>query len=289
MNISEAFALHDSRALAGKTIKTRKNYRSSYRSLLRAVGDIPIELVGEETVIVWKQAMLEDGKTGTTQRGYIMDLRNVINYLRRKGMNLYDMSLIELPANDTPPRTWLKPEEVVRLVNAAKNPRDRAIIACTFISGCRISEILNLDREQIDTPVDSRGLQEIWVEGKRGKYRPVWFNETARKLLHAYLETRTDRFKPLFISGQNRRITVSRVEQIVHQCTRDAGLDKTVTPHVLRHSFATDLLNNKAPLYEVSKTMGHANIATTANIYGHFDTDQRKNTLSSKQSKLDLA
>lgn len=288
MNITEAFSLYDSRVLALKKMKTRKNYRCAYRSLVNATGDIPIELVCEETITVWMHYMREQGCTGTTQRGYIISLRRILQYFRDKGMNLYDMSPVELPAIDTAPRVFLKATEVERLLKATRNPRDKAIVACTFIAGCRISELLNLDRGDVDIDIDEDGLQEVSVCGKGDKYRPVIFNETARAMLNAYLDTRTDRFKPLFISGQNRRITVSRVEQIIHRCARDAGLEKVVTPHTLRHSYATDLLINGAPLYDVSKSMGHKNITTTSNIYGHYDTAARKSAALKHQTKINV-
>lgn len=287
MTLTEAFDIFDSRVLAGKNIKTRKNYRCAYRSLKNATGDIPIAVICEETTIVWMRYMREEGCSGTTQRGYLISLRCVLKYFRRKGMDLFDMGVVELPEIDTKPRDFITAQELESLIVAAKNPRDKAILACMFLAGCRISEILNLDRNELEVPIDDEGRKEVFVCGKGDKYRPVIFNETARAYLDEYLDTRNDRMKPLFISGQNRRITVSRVEQIVHQCTRDAGLTKHVTPHVVgRHSYATDLLNNGASLYDVSKSMGHANISTTANIYGHFDTNARKQTIAKHQSVI---
>jgi site-specific recombinase XerD len=200
----------------------------------------------------------------------------------------FDAVFFELPSNDTPPRTFLEPFEIELLIAAATNPRDKAIIACTFLSGCRISEILNLDRTDFSKYIDNEGRQAVMVRGKNGKYRDVLFNETARMYLENYFETRHDSYRELFISGQNRRITVSRVEQIIHECSRRAGLEKRVTPHILRHSFATDLLNNEASLYEVSKSMGHANISTTANIYAHFDTMNMKKVIAKHQSRISI-
>lgn len=286
MTITEAFSIYDSRVLVRRAPKTRRNYRTSCQSLLNAIGNIPVELVSESNLGLWDQYMTEDGITGTTRRTYLGDIRVMMEYLKNQGMQLYDMRDFKLPDNDTEPRTWLAADEIVRLIAAAKNPRDKAILACTFLSGCRISEIIDLDRDCLGSPINADGQQEINVCGKRKKYRTVIFNKTARQYLDAYLETRADHYKPLFISGQNRRITVSRVEQITHQCARDAGLTKVVTPHVLRHSYTTDLLTNGASLYEVSKSLGHANIATTANIYGHFDTSDMKRVLSTHQSKI---
>lgn len=286
MTITEAFAVYDQRVLYKRKPKTKKNYITAVNSMLKAWGNIPIELIGEEQLYVWVCFMRDEGCTGTTQRGYIMCLRGMFKHFRASGMQLFDIRTWEMPACDTPPRTALEPHEVEKLIEAAKNARDKAIIACLFLTGTRISEILNLDRNDLSTPADEDGFKEVFVEGKGGKWRPIFFSHMALKYLDAYLETRSDRFRPLFVSGQNKRITVSRVEQIVHKCARDAQLEKHVTPHILRHSFTSDLLNNGAPLYEVSKLLGHANVATTANIYGHFDTKMRKSALAKKQSPL---
>lgn len=288
MIISEAFAVYESRVLATKTDKTRKNYRSIQKSTIKALDDIPIELLGDEQLTIWNAFMVDEGLTGTTRRGYIINFRKLLRYYRRYGVISYDPVFFELPSNDTPPRTFLEPFEIEQLISAANNLRDKAIIACTFLSGCRISEILNLNRDALESPIDAEGRQQITVQGKNGKYRDVLFNETARMCLENYLDTRIDKYKELFISGQNRRITVSRVEQIVHECSRRAGLEKRVTPHILRHSYATDLLSNEASLYEVSKSLGHANVATTANIYGHFDNNQMKKVIAKHQSKISI-
>lgn len=286
MLITEAFAVYEARALVERTEKTKKNYCSCKNSITRVLGDVHLELIGEEQLLFWRQNLVQEGMTGTTQRGYIISFRSVLKYFTKAGKRLIDISEIELPKKDTKPRPYIRAEEVTKLIAAAKNERDKAILACTFLAGCRISEILNLNREDLRAPVDVDGLQEVFVIGKGEKHRPVYFNDVARKYLDGYLKTRDDAFHELFISGQNRRITVSRVEQIVHECTRKSGIDKHVTPHTLRHSYATDLLNNGASLYQVSKTMGHANISTTSNIYGHFDSKERRSTLIRHQTRI---
>lgn len=269
-----------------KAEKTRKNYRSAKNVLLRSLGNIPVELIGDEQIAIWKQRMREEGMTQTTQRGYIISFQAILKYFRKRDYKFIDPYDITLPKSDTAPRPFISPADVKALVAAARTKRDKAIIACLFITGCRVSELLNLDRNQLDTPINPNGLQEIGVIGKFKKYRPVYLNADARYYLNDYLETRRDLFKPVFLSGQNRRITVSRVEQIVHECTREAQLETHVTPHILRHSFGSDLLINDASLFEVSKLMGHKSYHTTANIYGHLDTRARQNSLVAHQSSI---
>lgn len=287
MTISEAFAAYESRVLYNKTEKTRQNYHVTMKSILHALGDIPIELIGEEQLVYWDHFMTQECNSSTTKRGYIIQLRAILKYFRKKGVKVMDASDIEIPKSDTKPRDYITAEQVKKLVAVAKNPRDRAIIACYFLTGARASELLSVKKPEYErAKIDADGIKTVMIQGKNGKYRELYFRETARSYIDAYLRTRQDFLDPLFISAQNRCIGVSRVEQIVHQATANAGIDKHVTPHIMRHSFATDLLLNKAPLYEVSKSMGHANISTTANIYGHFDTYARKRSILRHQSSL---
>lgn len=286
MTIDQAFQTYEVSNFTSKSEKTWKNYRVAKKSLVRPLGDIPMEFIGIQQIEVWKQYMREECMTQTTQRGYMMSFQAVIKYYRKQGFKFIDPRDIELPTNDTPPRTFIRPDQVAALIAAAKNPRDKAIIACIFLGGTRISELLDLDREALNSPIRENGSQVLTVCGKRKKYRPIILNKEARHYLYAYLESRNDSFKPMFISGQNRRITVSRVEQIVHQCTRDAGLEEHVTPHTLRHSYATDMLINGASIYQVSKSMGHESITTTSNIYGHYDTRAMEENQQTFQSSI---
>jgi site-specific recombinase XerD len=141
-----------------------------------------------------------------------------------------------------------------------------------FSSGARISELLQLDRDSI--VLNEFGEGEAQIEGKGNKPGVLTFDSNALKILNDYTETRNDPIRPLFISGQRRRITVSRVEQLCHEYADMAGIDKNVTPHVWRHTFASDLKLNGADIYDISKQLRHSNIATTM-IYTHI-SDQKK-------------
>jgi site-specific recombinase XerD len=149
MTITEAFYAYDLYVLQanGRVQKTRNNYSAVYKSIIRAIGDLPIELFDDEQLAMWKIDMERDGKTGTTRRGYILDFRKVVRYHVKKRVPIpVIIDKEDLPENDTAPREFLRPHEVDCLIAAGKNPRDKAILACIFIAGTRISELLDLDR-----------------------------------------------------------------------------------------------------------------------------------------------
>jgi len=273
VNISEAYKIYDTNVIkfTGLKHKTSQNYRTASVSFIKCIGDLPLEIISLDTIILWKQAMDREGKQATTIKANLLVMRKVIQYYKDHGVQTFDPRDIDMPKLRKRKPVWLNYEEVKCIIDAATNARDRAILGLLFSTGCRISEMLNLNVG------DVRSCDEPMVCGKGDRYRPVYIDVHARNYLNVYLETRTDNFKPLFLSGQRARITVARVEQIVHECTLRAGIDKRVTPHTFRHSTLTDYIINEAPMAMVQKIAGHANIQTTINTYTHLqDTDVKK-------------
>jgi site-specific recombinase XerD len=158
-------------------------------------------------------------------------------------------------------------------VNTIGGLRDRAILELLFSSGLRVSELVGLDRDHINLK-----RREFMVRGKGQKDRPIFISTEAADWVNRYLERRQDTSKPLFVrysgskkvdlSGNFHRLTARSVQRMVARCARLAGITKHVSPHTLRHSFATDLLMNGADLRSVQAMLGHSNIATTQ-IYTH--------------------
>lgn len=218
-----------------------------------------------------------------TQAYHLIALRGFLKYLAKRSIPSLDPSLVELPHVVRKQVTFLHYDEVENLLDTIDlstetGLRDRAIIELLFSGGLRVSELVKLNRDSIN--LDRR---EFIVRGKGRKDRPIFISKAAAERVQDYLDARTDSLAPLFLnnsknlstpdtSGDYRRLTARSIERIVQKYAREAGITKHVSPHTLRHSFATDLLMNGADLRSVQTMLGHADISTTQ-IYTHI-TDQ---------------
>ena len=220
----------------------------------------------------------DDLKT-ITQAYYLIALRGFLKYLSRREIKSLDPSLIELPHVVRKQVTFLHFDEVEDMLeeidlSTESGLRDRAIIELLYSGGLRVSELVGLNRDSINLE-----KREFVVRGKGSKDRPIFISETCADRVRDYLDARTDSLPALFLnnsknlqavdtSGNYRRITPRSVERIVEKYARLAGITKHVSPHTLRHSFATDLLMNGADIRAVQSMLGHADISTTQ-IYTH--------------------
>ena len=215
----------------------------------------------------------EDIKKGT-QAYYVIVIRNFLKYLVKRGIEVVPPTTIELPKVPTRQIQIIDYADLERLLLAPKGDglrasRDRAILEILFSTGLRISELCALDRT---IPID-RG--EFTVRGKGEKLRVVFISDRAKKSLKEYLSKRVDMENALFPSlskGENPkasgRVIPRSVQRLVSFYARAAGIPKHITPHQLRHQFATDLLMNGADLRSVQELLGHSNISTTQ-VYTH--------------------
>lgn len=215
-----------------------------------------------------------------TQSYHLIALRGFLKYLAKRGIHSLDPSLVDLPRAAKKQVTFLHFDEVERLlaeipIDTETGLRDRAIIELLFSGGLRVSELCNLNRDSINL-----ARREFMVRGKGKKDRPIFIDQTTADRLGEYLSARSDTLPALFLnnssnqnipdtSGDFRRLSPRSIERIIQKYARLAGITKHVTPHTLRHSFATDLLMNGADLRSVQSLLGHANIATTQ-IYTHI-------------------
>lgn len=270
MLISEAFQDYENREIIfrGQSEKTRKNYRCTLSSLLKTTEDMPIELITIEHIMRWKMFREKMGHSSSTISHDLSRFKNVLKNLRKRGYKVLDEENITLPKIKEKHYTWLDYNEINKLLNVIESPRDKAIIACLFSTGCRISELMNLNRDDVIG-------NEVSIIGKGGSIGTVYLDKKSRKYLNVYLSERRDVLKPLFISSQRRRLTNSRVAQLLHEYTDAAGINKNVTPHVLRHSFATDLKLNGADIFDIQKQLRHKRISSTQ-IYTHISDKQRR-------------
>ena len=215
-----------------------------------------------------------------TQSYHLIALRGFLKYLAKRGIKSLDPSLVDLPRAAKKQVTFLHFDEVSRLLSEIPTDtetglRDRAIIELLFSGGLRVSELCNLNRDSINL-----ARREFMVRGKGKKDRPIFIDQTTAEHIEEYLNARTDTLPALFLnnssnqnipdtSGDFRRLSPRSIERIIGKYTRLAGITKHVTPHTMRHSFATDLLMNGADIRSVQSLLGHANIATTQ-IYTHI-------------------
>ena len=214
-----------------------------------------------------------------TQTYHLIALRGFLKYLTRREIKSLDPSLVDLPHVIRKQVTFLHYDEVEDMLEQVDTStesglRDRAIIELLYSGGLRVSELVGLDRGSINLE-----RREFMVRGKGSKDRPIFISQSAADRVQDYLDARTDSLPALFLnnsrntqavdtSGNYRRITARSVERIVEKYARLAGITKHVSPHTLRHSFATDLLMNGADLRSVQSMLGHADISTTQ-IYTH--------------------
>jgi site-specific recombinase XerD len=222
-----------------------------------------------------------------TQNYHLIALRAFFKYIRKKGVPGYDPERIELAKTQQRELDLISEKELMNLLSAPDTStigglRDKAILELFFSTGLRVSELCSLDRDvELSTG-------EISVRGKGGKIRVVFISGSAFAAVKIYLKNRVDIDEAMFIDHSPRaharmvkeesvRLTPRSVERIVQKYAERAGIAKKCTPHVIRHSFATDLLYNGADLRTVQMMLGHASIATTqiyTNVTNKFLRDQ---------------
>lgn len=208
-----------------------------------------------------------------TQNYYMIALRVFLKYLLKRDIPSLAPDRIELAKLPERSLDLINSDELSRIMkapsgNTVKELRDKAILELLFSTGLRVSELASLPRD-LDLSRD-----EFSIRGKGEKVRVVFLSEEAKDAVRAYLKKRTDMDDAMFVNSSKsksapRRLTPRSIERMVSHYAIKAGISKKVTPHVIRHSFATDLLQNGADIRSVQMLLGHANIATTQ-IYTHI-------------------
>lgn len=278
-----------------RSIKTRVNYERYLKkffefSKVLKPEQITPEMVRQYRLWLNRQAN-QDGRElkKITQNYYLIGLRNFLKYLARRDFKVMPADKIELGKQSERQVSFLEGNEIERLLTSPTNARDKAILELLFSTGLRVSELCNLNRDSVNLKSG-----EFSVRGKGDKVRLVFISDTAKEALKNYLERREDVDEALFIrqtknpaKTDNLRLTSRSVERLMKHYAAKAGLSKKVTPHTLRHSFATDLLMNGADIRSVQELLGHSNITTTQ-IYTHI-TDKKlrevHNAFHGKQRK----
>lgn len=254
----------------GRSLKTVENYDRYLTSFVKESEVKTVKAITDENVRHWRLVLNRRGLKKNTQNYHLIALRTFLKYLAWRNIPSLSASRIELAKTGARELDLISPDELQRLINAPKANteralRDKAILELLFSTGLRVSELCNLDRDSFDLKQD-----EFSVRGKGEKVRLVFLSPAAKVALKAYADKRQDiDGEALFSSDKGARLTPRSVERLVKSYALQAGISKKVTPHVIRHSFATDLLGNGADIRAVQVLLGHSNIATTQ-IYTHI-------------------
>jgi len=214
----------------------------------------------------------------STQNYYLIALRSFLNYFAERDIMSLPSEKIKLARDKSDKHVrFLTFEQLEKLFEIPKTStpqglRDRAILEVFFSTGMRIAELTALNREQIKIPKTGQEL-ELGIVGKGGRGRTVYFSERALSCLDKYLKSRSDDSKALFINYRRRkdspfRLSSRSIEKMIKRYALLAGLPITTTPHVMRHSFATDLLNQGVDIRILQEFLGHKSISATQ-IYAH--------------------
>ena len=274
----------------GRSLRTIENYgrylnRFFEFSKINNPNEINDALIHKFRLWLNRQKGTEnDNLKRKTQNYYLIALRMFLKYLARKEIKSLASERIELAKVGQRDLDLISEEELERLLNAPqgnniKSLRDKAILELLFSTGLRVSELCSLNREHITE--SSSG--EFSIRGKGEKIRVVFLSDKAKIAIKNYLNKRTDTDESLFIriqkseirnpKSETLRLTPRSIERIIKQYAIKAGISKKVTPHIIRHCFATDLLRAGADLRSVQSLLGHSSITTTQ-IYTHVTDKQ---------------
>ena len=275
------------RNLSPKTVRMYSYYMEFFhRWITKENPEIKVEAIDDEMVRSFRLYLSRDyfnpfkGELKRqTQNYFLVALRSFFRFLIKKNYKVLSPEQIELGKTRDRTIKFLSPEEVKKLIQAPNTQkdqglRDRALLEMLFSTGLRVSELVGLNKDNVNLKE-----AEFSVIGKGGKARVVFMSDAAVHWLEKYLGGRNDAYRAPFlrysgpkpkdpISDDQYRLSTRSVERLVEKHRKKAGITVRIGPHVLRHSFATDLLAHGADLRSVQEMLGHKNISTTQ-IYTH--------------------
>lgn len=276
----------------GRSQRTIRNYDFYLKRFSKWAGSPIAKKISRETVHRYRLWLnrLTEGREGetlkkSTQNYHLIALRSFLKYLVRQNISSLPPEQIELAKQSKRTVEFLEAEELNRLLSVAKKKaigiigmRDFAILELLFATGMRVSELANLKIEQVNLKRD-----EFTVRGKGDKPRIVFLSDSAKEALKLYLAKRHDTSSFMFVSHDRAKagrkstgpITARSIQRIVERDATEAGITKKITPHTLRHTFATDLLLSGADIRSVQSMLGHESITTTQ-VYTHITNKQMK-------------
>lgn len=276
------------------TIRNYSQYLTRFKVWAEGQNITNLEDINQEIIrgyrLYLNRIQDDDGKNlkKITINYHLIAIRSFLKFISKKDLApTLAAEKIELAGTDERQINFLTPHEVQLLLNQPdlrkiQGLRDKAILETLYSTGLRVSELVNLKREQVNLETG-----EFAVLGKGGKVRVVFLSDRAKVFLEQFLSRRTDTDEYVFIrygrkkdpdleiTPEEKKLTPRTIQRIIHHYAVKAGIVKIVTPHVLRHSFATDLLSNGADLRAVQSLLGHSSVTTTQ-IYTHVTDPQLK-------------
>lgn len=258
-----------------------------------ALESFPVEKIDEEVIREFRLYLSHEyinpykgDLKKQTQTYFLVAMRSFLRFLVKRKLKVVSPEMIELGKQRDRAIKFLLPEELERIFNAVSltdemGYRDRAILEMLFSTGLRVSELVSLNRDQMNF-----GSGEFGVIGKGGKARVAFLSKSAVEWIQKYFDKRKDPYRPLFIrysgpeikeglTDDKLRLSARSIERMIDKYRKIAAIPFRIGPHVLRHSYATDLLSHGADLRSVQEMLGHKNISTTQ-IYTHVTNTRLK-------------
>jgi len=255
------------------------NYKLDLKDFKKFVGDTDLEKIDYLALRKYLAVLKEKNLGSRTISRRLSALRSFFKFLTRDGLlKTNPIVILSSPKPEKHLPAFMTEGEVTRLIESAfaRNEldelglRNRAILETFYSTGMRISELVGLNQQDVDF---IGGIVKVMGKGKKERIVPI--GETATSTIRKYLDKRSKQNDALFLNKNGRRITTRGVRGVVGKYIRLVGMKEGVSPHTLRHSFATHLLNRGADLRTVQELLGHANLSTTQ-IYTHLTTEKLK-------------
>ena len=268
--------------LADNSIESYMSDLAKFAHFILRMYDLPPKDVCTEHIQKYMIRLYDEGREKSSQARALSSIKSFYNFLLLEGkLDASPAELIEAPKSSRPLPDTLSTEEIDRIIGSiddstTKGLRDRAILEVLYSCGLRVSELCDLRMGDLFF-----GEGHIRVIGKGDKQRLVPISGLARDRIQLYLEKRREQKTTtdiLFLNNRGKRLTRIMIFTIIKQATQRAGIDKKVSPHTFRHSFATHLLEGGAGIRQVQELLGHESILTTE-IYTHLDTGHLRQTL----------
>jgi integrase/recombinase XerC len=257
------------------TLRAYRQNLTALRDFCASQGVIHVEGLNHRLLRAFMADLGGKGLKKATLARYLAAVRSFVRFLVREGRIPVDPARgLRAPTHRRPLPLHLAESDVGRLIEATRTKRDRAILETLYGGGLRVSELVNLELDDVDL---ENGIARVRGKGRKERLAPL--GSSAVRALREYVQTRprTEDPRPIFLNRNGGRLTARSVRRMLRECALRGQVDPRTSPHTLRHSFATHLLDRGADLREVQELLGHKNIATTQ-IYTHVSVERLRKT-----------